>query len=278
MTNFGFVGFGSMAKMIIRGLIENANINSNNIYITRKDKARLCEIKNIFKDVIVVDTCQAIMINAQIIFICVKSAEMKNILIEIAPFVKNETHIISLAGSVSMNNLQSVINGKITKYMPTITSEIGAGVSLICHNDYVTKNDADFVEGLINRFGKIKYVKDEDWGFAAELTSCMPGFIASIFVNFSNAAFNSTTSFNKDIINELITDTLFATSKLLFETDMSFEQVVSRVATKGGITQEGVVVFDEILPQMFNNMFEKTLSKRRIVEEKINIDFQTQQP
>ena len=274
MLNFGFIGFGSMARMLIHGLIKYANINPINIYVTRKDKERLNEVNSVFEDIIVLTDSKDIVKNASIIFICVKPAEVKNILLEIAPFVRNDTHIISLAGSVSMNSLQSVIHGKITKYMPTITSEIGVGVSLICHNAYVTENDAAFVESVINRFGKIKYVKDEDWGFAAELTSCMPGFIASIFDHLTNAALNHTTSFNKDIINELITDTLYATSKLFSDADMNFEQVVSRVATKGGITQEGVMVFDEALPQVFDNMFDKTLTKRRVVEEKINTDFQ----
>jgi pyrroline-5-carboxylate reductase len=274
MKNFGFIGFGSMAKMIIHGLIEYANISPDNIYVTRKNKDKLYEINHAFKGVIAVDSCQSIMSNAQIVFLCARPVEAKSILSEIASLIKDDTHIISLAGSVSIKNLQSTIQGKITKYMPTITSEIGVGVSLICHNDYVTPNDADYVESIISRFSKIKHVQDEDWGFAAELTSCMPGFIASIFDNLTNAAIEHTASFNKDVINELITDTLYATAKLFSETGMSFEQVVARVATKGGVTQEGVIVFDEVLPQVFYDMFEKTLTKRRLVAEKINIEFQ----
>ena len=274
MPNFGFIGFGSMAKMIIHGLIEYANINPNNIYVTRKDKNRLDEINCVFKNVHAVAACKDITEHARIVFICAKPKEIRDILSEIAPFVRNDTHIISLAGTVSMNSLQSIIHGKITKYIPTITSEIGVGVSLICHNSNVTESDAAFVESVIKRFGKIKHVADEDLGFAIELTSCMPGFIASIFDHLTNAALKHTTSFNKDIIAEIITDTLYATAKLFSDTDMSFEQVVSRVATKGGITQEGVTLFDEALPQIFDNMFEKTLTKRRDMVEKIDKDFE----
>ena len=273
MSTFGFIGFGSMAKMIIHGLIEYANINPNNIYVTRKDKNRLNEINCVFKNVLAVTACKDIMEKARIVFICAKPKEIRDILSEIAPFVRSDTHIISIAGTVSINNLQSIIHGKITKYTPTITSEIGAGVSLLCHNALVNEDDAAFVESVIKCFGKIKYVTDEDWGFAAELTSCMPGFIASIFDHLTNAALKHTTSFNKDLIAELITDTLYATSKLFSDTDMDFEQVVLRVATKGGITQEGVIFFDETLPQIFDDMFEKTLTKRHDVVEKINKDF-----
>jgi len=105
--------------MIIRGLIECADISPNNIYVTRKDKDRLFEINNVFRDVIIVNTLQDIMQNAQMIFVCVKPVEVKNVLPEIATLMKDDTHIISLAGSVSMDNLQSVIYGKISKYMPS---------------------------------------------------------------------------------------------------------------------------------------------------------------
>jgi len=83
-----------------------------------------------------------------------------------------------------------------------------------------------------------------------------------------------TNSFDEDEINEMIIHTLYATSKLILETGMSFEQLVSRVATKGGITQEGVVVFDETLPDVFERVFFKTLEKRKVTAESINESFQ----
>ena len=49
---------------------------------------------------------------------------------------------------------------------------------------------------------------------------------------------------------------------------MTFEEVVERVATKGGITQEGTAVVYEKLPDVADELFEKTLAKRRLVAEK----------
>ena len=275
MANFGFIGFGSMAKMIIRSFIEFSGISPSNIYVTRKSKDKLHEIGDAFKGVNAVESCRDVAENAQVIFLCAKPLEIKEVLAEILPFVNSDTHIISIAGSVSVENLQSVFCGKITKYMPTIVSEVGAGISLIYHNEFVTAEDAALLEDIISRFSKIKHVKNEDdWGFASELTSCMPGFIASIFDYLTNAAQNHTESFSRDEINELVTETLYGTAKLLSETGMSFAQTVSRVATKGGITAEGVSVFERSLPGVFDEMFERTLAKRRFVVGKIEADFQ----
>jgi pyrroline-5-carboxylate reductase len=275
MLNFGFIGFGSMAKMIMRGLIAFSDISPSRIYATRKNKDKLHEIADSFKGVTAVDSCHTIMKDADIIFLCVKPLEYKAVLAEIAPLMTSDTHIVSIAGGVSIDNLQSMIHGKITKYMPTLPSEVGAGVSLICHNDQVSEREAAAIESILSGFSdKIKHVEDgEDWGFAAELTSCMPGLIASIFENLTHTALKHTNSFDKATIDVLVTDTLFATAKLIAQTGMSFEQAVSRVATKGGITEEGALIFDQSLPQVFDEMFAKTLAKRRLMLEKIHLDF-----
>jgi len=268
VTGFGFIGFGSMAKMLIRCLIEYAGVDPGDIYVTRKDKSRLAEIGDVF-GANAVNTPRDVVASAQVVFLCMKPAELKDILSEIVPFVKKETHLISIVGTASTKVLGSVVKGKITWFTPAITSEIGAGVSLICHNEHVTEEDAAVIEGIISKFSKIKHVRDEDCGFVTELTSCMPGFIASIFDNITNAALEHTGSFSKEEIEELIIDTLFATAKLLSETGMSFEEVVSRVATNGGITQEGVDVLNDALPEVFDEMYERTLKKRRGSEEKM---------
>ena len=45
--------------------------------------------------------------------------------------------------------------------------------------------------------------------------------------------------------------------------DMTFEKVVERVATKGGITEEGTKVVYEQFPATADELFEKTLAKRK---------------
>jgi pyrroline-5-carboxylate reductase len=45
--------------------------------------------------------------------------------------------------------------------------------------------------------------------------------------------------------------------------------MLNRVATKGGITEEGVKVFRQSLPNVFDEMFEATLSKRKLINKKI---------
>lgn len=49
----------------------------------------------------------------------------------------------------------------------------------------------------------------------------------------------------------------------MIENNYSYQDVITRVATKGGITEEGVKVIQEAFPQVSNAIFDKTLEKRR---------------
>lgn len=54
---------------------------------------------------------------------------------------------------------------------------------------------------------------------------------------------------------------------------MSFEETISRVATKGGLTEEGVRVLKNELPKAFDEVFRRVISKRRRIIEMVNKEF-----
>ena len=61
----------------------------------------------------------------------------------------------------------------------------------------------------------------------------------------------------------MVLETLNATGELMLQKDMCFDDVVKRVATKGGITEVGSRVIYDGFPEIADEMFEKTHAKRR---------------
>lgn len=76
------------------------------------------------------------------------------------------------------------------------------------------------------------------------------------------------TSIPEKQIVSMVLDTLCATGELMMDKDMSFQDVVSRVATKGGITEEGTKVVYESFPEISDELFNKTLDKRKQTAQK----------
>jgi pyrroline-5-carboxylate reductase len=273
MIKVGFIGYGSMGSMLLNEFITSRGLKPDEIIVSTRTKNKLTTIKEKWDQINIAQDNAEVAKKAKYIFVCVKQPEVKNVLKELKNFTTSSTHIISLAGSVSIQNIEKLTNGKVTKITPSITSEVHSGITLVCHNNKVTKEEADFIESLLSRVSAVKSLKEEDLELAIELTSCAPGFIAAIFREFVNASLNHNNTLSQPEIEELVIQTLFGTAKLFIEKNVNFEEVVKRVATKGGITEEGVKVINSRLPEIFDDLFEVTLTKRKKIKDVIDEDF-----
>ena len=51
MDRIGFIGYGSMGSMLVKGLIGSGQVRQEQIIVTRKDKSRLDEIKKTWPEI-----------------------------------------------------------------------------------------------------------------------------------------------------------------------------------------------------------------------------------
>ncbi len=275
MKKFGFIGYGSMAKMLISGLIRYGNISQEQIIVTRKDKNRLEEIRTEWEQIRIAKELSDVVKESDYLFICVKPMEYIDVLKEMKAWLQPSQHIISIAGSVMIEDMERLIDCKISKLLPTVVSEVQGGIALICHNSGVDEADKRQLEDILGCLSRLRHIKEEDFGFASEFTSCGPGLYAAIFQEFVEAGLRHGTSFTKEEINDLVLHTMIGTSKLMLEKNMNFNEVINRVSTKGGITEVGVRIIHEELPQTFDEAFNGMLGKRKLVYEKLHKEFET---
>lgn len=273
MQQFGFIGYGSMGSMLVKELIQSAGIKQEDIIVTRKNPDKLSEIQKVWPEVIVTREITEVVKNSKYIFLCMKPMEYLGVIEEIKPFLTEQHHIISITGSLKIADMERLIFCKITRLLPTLTSEVQEGITLICHNSLVQEADAYELEHIFESFTRLFRVKEEDYGFASEFTSCGPGLYAAMLQEFVEAGLRHSSSLSKEQIAELVMQTIYGTARLMLKNEMDFEQVITRVATKGGITEEGVRVLTEELPVVFDKVFECTMGKRRGAEEELHRQF-----
>ncbi|MDF2844603.1 MAG: pyrroline-5-carboxylate reductase [Herbinix sp.] len=261
MSRFGFIGYGSMGRLLVSNLIKGAGIDTSDIYVTRKNKEKLSDIATEWPGINTEEKS------------CIVAKKVKYLFLYLKTVITPEHHLISITSALMLEDLSAIFDCKITKIVPTLITEVQEGVTLICHNHKVSDKDAKEFEEILGRFMCFYPMKDENFGFASEITSCGPGFFASILNEFMKAALNYSEVIDKDDIQQLIAKTMYGTTKLILEKSMNFTDVISRVAVKGGITREGVHVMEEGLPAVFEEVFHKTMEKRIIVDEKLHHQF-----
>lgn len=259
----GIIGYGSMGKMLLCKFGESGMVSNDHLFVANRTPGKILEAPD--KYTICVSN-KELAEKADMIFLCVRPGDIKTVLDEIAECVNDESLIISLNGSVPFALLENRKEHKYAKVIPSVTAEIDRSQTLISYNLLVTEQDRKDLEMLLSTIGNTIVLPEEEMGMGSELVSCMPGFIASMFDVICRSA-QKHTSISPEQVKEMVLSTLTATGELMLEKNMDFEDVVERVATKGGITAVGADIIYERFPQVTDEMFEKTLEKRRMTAQ-----------
>ena len=262
----GIIGYGSMGKMLLWKFSEAAKIAKQDLFVSNRTESKLEEAKDIAQVV----SNKELASSSDIVFVCVRPSDLKTVLEEIRDSINADAMLVSLNGSVSFESIRKVIDIRTAKVIPSLTAEIGRSQTLVCFDEKVSDKTA--LKDLLSCIGDVIELPENEMGMGSELVSCMPGFIASIFDVICKSA-EGHTSIPREQIVKMVLSTMSATGDLMLQKEMSFEDVVTRVATKGGITEEGTKVVYEGFPETADLLFAKTLEKRRLTTENAEKNF-----
>ena len=255
----GVIGYGSMGKMILEKISANSNLVDGKLYVANRSYAKIAELKEEY------NVCQSnreIASQVDVLFVCVRPVDIKSVLEDIKVSIREETVVVSLNGSITFEQLESVCKGKYVKAIPSVLAEINKSQTLICYNNSVNESDKEYIKKLLGCMGTVIELPESEMGMGSELVSCMPGFVAAIFDEICISAQKHTSIPPADVI-QMVLNTMIGTGQLMVKNNLLYKDVISRVATKGGITQEGVKVIQESFPKVADAIFDNTLEKRR---------------
>ena len=120
----------------------------------------------------------------------------------------------------------------------------------------------------MNSISRVVQIDESDFEAAGDLTSCAPGILTAIFKNFVEAGIRNS-HLSSQTAHEMVSASVFGTATLLMKKQLGFSEMIARVATKGGITEEGIKVVDQSLPSVFDELFQKTLEKHNKIKSMI---------
>jgi len=264
MTRYGFIGTGSMGSMLIRKFIGTGMIVPRDITASSKTgiSARALAEKT---GISAAPSNTAVAEQAGILFICVKPADVRKVLDEVWGVLQPGVLIVSIAGSVTLADLAHYagLHARVARVIPAVTAEQGAGVSLVAFGRGATHKDRECILGLFNAVGTAVETGEENFDLYADLTSCAPAFIAAMMREYAAAAVR-TGAVEPAVAEFLLRKTLSGTARVLDDEGTGFDEVIRRVATRGGITEEGVKVLSGRLPAVFDEVLAATERKRLI--------------
>ncbi|MBC2116745.1 pyrroline-5-carboxylate reductase ProG [Listeria booriae] len=258
----GFIGYGSMADLLTRQFLAHSDVAASDIIVyARSANDKLQEMHDLFPELTIAATSQEVFEKAAHTFVCVLPLGILPVLLDAKPALSADKHVISIAAGVSVADLAHVTDqAQFSKLIPSLTTSVGIGTSLVNHGSNVSTENQAWLSDVLGTFSSVMEVPEENIDLASDLTSSSPGFIAAIFEQFVQAAVRKSDLTEAEIF-QMISHSLAGTAKLLAEQGYTFDSLIKRVATKGGITAEGVELSEAKLPAFFDELLTRTEKK-----------------
>ncbi|QQE73788.1 NAD(P)-binding domain-containing protein [Brevibacillus composti] len=262
--NIGIIGLGNMGQMLVKGLCKSGMISPRDLIVYNRTAEKATALRQLYPFQ-VAECAQTVCQKADILFLCTKPLDMLPLLRELS--LPPHLHLVSVAAGVSLADLESVHSGPVSKVIPTVTSEENRGVSLYMNNAKVTPSERAALLQLLEALGTVEEITEAAIETATILTSSAPGLIAGILEEFAQAAVRHTPELELDSARRMLVETMIGTSLLLERQGLGFDQLIERVATKGGITQEGLSVLGRTLPRAFDDLLHMTTEKHTLLKQ-----------
>ena len=239
----GFIGAGNMAQAIIGGVTHADLISRDEIIASGRTHETVDRVSKIYGVSATTDNCEVAKAD-KMLFLCVKPKNIPEVISQIKDIVKEDTVIISIAAGVSTETLEKLFGRplKIIRVMPNLPAIVGAGVSEICANSYVTDDEKSKVVDIFNCLGNAYIVKEQDMDVVSALSGGSPAFVAMFIEALADGAVAE--GMHRDMAYELAARTVAGTARLIVQNNMHPAILKDKVCSPGGTTIEGVDVLE----------------------------------
>lgn len=268
----GFIGYGSMGSALVKSFLSSGALVPDQVIVASRRREVRDDLMSSYPGIRTAGSGRPAARESGMLFLCVRSDEVKEVLDEIAGELREDAHLISVNDGVRIRDLGSAFGGKVSKVVPPITMEVGRGVALVCHNGKVGDRDKEAVRSLLGRVSVVKEIAEDRLEAAGDLTSSFPAYLAAFVDLFAEGAARSG-GIGRGEAAELAAETLFATARMMEARGLDAAALVGKVATKGGITERGVAVLEEEMPRVLDRLLRETGERHEKAKEAIADQF-----
>lgn len=237
-----FIGSGNMAQAIIGGILKAGVVEAASIVCNDIDKNKVDSVAAKFGICGTVDKKEAVS-GADIIFLSVKPNNVKGVLEEIKPYIKEGVLVISIAAGIGTGFIESVLEEvAVIRVMPNTPALVLCGASALCAGKFTGGKQLKKAETLFGAIGKVKVEKEINFDAVTALSGSGPAYVFYLCELMSEAG--QKLGLDKSVADDFAAQTIYGAGKMLVESDLSAGELKIKVKSPNGTTQAALEVFE----------------------------------
>lgn len=241
----GFIGVGSMAKAIIKGLLTTNLFASHDILVHSAHPANY-ETFATENGLTACSNNREVANGAEIIVIAVVPDKVKEVVTEISNNLNSQNQIlISIVGGLSIQRLEELAgyNLPILRALPNINVEINEGMTALAANDQLTGDTLAQATAVFEKIGEISWLAEKDFGIFSALAGSSPAY-ADLFIDALSRA-GVKYGLSKDDATKIAAQAVQGSAKMVLKSDQTPYDLIDQVSSPGGSTIAGLLAMQE---------------------------------
>lgn len=237
------IGYGNMGKTYSKSFIASRFIQPADLLILEKRTEQVeATLPEIPKANIYIQPGSFIQ-QADIIILAVKPQDFATLAEHIKPYIHTEQLVLSIMAGIKVNTIASLLGAsKVVRSMPNLPAQIGMGMTVFTSSPDIDKKELFIIQNLINTTGKSVYVEDENMIDAATAVSGSgPAYVYYFMEAMIHAGVKM--GFTPAQAELLVNQTFMGAVHLHNQSDLTCNEWIQRVASKGGTTEAAIKVF-----------------------------------
>jgi len=240
----GFIGYGNMARAMVRGLISSEIISAENIIASRKhisQKGRQKDELNIY----ITDNNLEVARKSDYIILATKPNIYKQILKKIKNEIKDNAVVIGIGAGISSKFLAKNLKPgtKYVRAMPNTPAMVGEGMTAISAANNLDKAELEDVLKIFNSLGRAEIIDESQMNGFTGLCGSSPAYIYMLIEAMADAAVLEGINRNQAYI--MAAQSVMGAAKMVLETGEHPAQLKDNVCSPGGTTIEGVISLEQ---------------------------------
>ncbi len=239
----GFIGAGTMAKAIIKGIVSSEVVPKENIKASEVSP-ELAQKASEQTGVQVVTDNKEVAVFSDIIILCVKPYSVETVLSELKDAVTKDKLVVSIAAGVSTGSMEKALNPEIPviRVMPNTPALIREGMSAVCKGEHASQRDIKTVMEIFKAVGRCIEVEEKLINAVTGISGSGPAFMYLVIDALSDGGVKM--GLKKETAIELAAQTAIGAAKMVLETGKHPAVLKDEVTTPGGCTIAGLSVME----------------------------------
>ncbi len=243
MNRIAFIGAGNMAKAMITCMVEQNLFKAKNIFASTKtnsldDDLKALKINHSFDNKEIVE-------KADIIVLAVKPHFYKTVINEIKALNLENKIFISIAAGITIEFLEENLgkDAKILRTMPNTPIMIGKGITAICPNKNLNKNELTELKTIFESFGIVEEIDESQFDAIVAISGSSPAYIFMIIEAMADSAVSM--GLSRQSAYRLAANAMIGSAELMLTSGKHPAVLKDMVTSPKGTTIEAVKKFEE---------------------------------